>query len=442
MQLGFLQKSLKKETLLKNSKHTLSAIIVNQTFAMLIFLTVPNILGQEDYAQTVYISVLMSFLVLSNFGMNFIYGRKMPSVYHENDAELIEQYNQTFFWFSLGMSLLGSIVISFVYYMKFGLFLNAMFLVFVNPMLLIITFYIQKSSVKEDFIVYRNINMKSAAIRLIIIPFSYIFGLVGWISAQSIASLFVMGSIKNSLILKYEQFNISLIKKHLFEGLILLLNFFFWNQLLNSGRLYASIYFDSDVIAQYGITNAGYVLLQTLIISIYLPVTIATLKIMKSDTKDAIQQLFSVIIKTSIPIFFIIVFAIEFAPYLYEVFFPSYNIDFDILKYQLLSLMTLPLIATLGNVFIGLEQPLKLLLIYALSFSVSFISMYLLKEEVFILSAAISQLVGMLFLSLLLLVSVILNFKIYIDNPYKNLIQIFFIVFLPYCVYLLIRSYI
>ena len=68
-------------SLLKNSKHTLLANVFNQGASIVIFLIVPNILTHEDYAQTIYISVLLSFLVVSDFGMSFVYSRKMPSVY-------------------------------------------------------------------------------------------------------------------------------------------------------------------------------------------------------------------------------------------------------------------------------------------------------------------------------------------------------------------------
>ena len=140
-------------SLLKNSKYTLSANIVNQIFGMLIFLTVPNILSQSEYAQTVYISVLMSFIILSDFGMSFVYSRTMPSVYHNEDSFTIEEFNQTFFWFRIIMSILGSVVIGAIYYIKYENLLNTIFLTFLNPLMVIITFSVQQSSVREDFLV-------------------------------------------------------------------------------------------------------------------------------------------------------------------------------------------------------------------------------------------------------------------------------------------------
>lgn len=426
-------------SLFTNSKYTFSANIVNQLFGMLIFLSIPNILSPTDYAQTIYISVLLSFSILAEFGMNFIYGRTMPAIYHKADHKKIDEYNQTFFWFRFLMSIIGSIIISTIYYLKYPNLFNSILLITLLPVSFIVTFHISQYSVKSDFLVYRNINIKNAAARLILIPLSSIMGIGGWIIAQTVSSLIILSTIKEKIIMRRDNLNFSLIKYHFFEGLILLANFFFWNQLLNSGRLYASMYYDEYAIAQYGLTNTGYTILQTLIISIFLPVTIETLKIMQDNPKNAIEQIFNAIIKTSLIVFIIVIVSIEVAPYLFEFFFPKYNINFDVLKYQLLSLIALPIVSTLGNIFVGLKQPIKLMIIYGISFAVSFLIMHLLSFG--ILNAAIAQFIGILFMGILLLGSTFYFFPQYIENKIYKLFLLFVVVFFPYIIYLNIRSF-
>lgn len=427
-------------SLLKNSKHTLSVNLINQISSLMIFLTIPNMLSQGDYAQTIFISVLLSFLFLSDFGMSFVYGRKMPSIYYNGDINQIEIHNQTFFWFRLIMSFVGSVVISSIYFFKYGSIFNTLLLLFLNPLTILITFFIAQYSVREDFKVYKDINIKNAVVRTLIIPFSYLFGMSGWIIAQLLASMLVLKSIKKNIFFGIKDFDLKLIRGYFFEGLSLLAVFFFWNQLLNSGRLFASFSFEENVIAQYGLTNAAYLLLLTLSISIFLPVTVATLKIMQTETKSAIEQLFGVIIKTSLLISFVAILSIEISPFLFEIFFPKYNIDFEILKYQLLSLMALPLVATLGNVFTGLQQPIKLLSINATSFGVSYIIFISMKSVS--VSAAIAQCVGVNFLGILLLVSVVYFYGEFIDNKYKKMFGLLTVVFLPYILYFFARSFI
>lgn len=406
----------------------------------MIFLIVPNILTQEDYGQTIYISVLLSFLVISDFGMSFVYGRKMPSIYHDGNINQIEIYNQTFFWFRLIMSFIGSILISSIYFLKYDSIFNTLLLLLLNPLTIVVTFFISQYAVREDFKVYQNINIKNAFARILIIPITYFLSISGWFIAQIIASVIVLNTIKEKVFFKFNYFDINLIKKYFFEGLSLLLLFFFWHQLLNSGRLFASLNFDDSLIAQYGLTNAAYSLLLTLSISIFLPVTVATLKIMQTETKSAIEQLFSVIVKTSLLISFVVILSIEISPLLFKIFFSKYTIDYEILEYQLLSLMALPLVATLGNIFQGLQQPVKLIFINASSFVVSYIIFMSMKSVA--VSAAIAQCIGVNFLGILLLVSVIYFYGEFINNKYIKMFKLLSVVFFPYILYFFIRSFI
>jgi O-antigen/teichoic acid export membrane protein len=427
-------------SLLKNSKYTLSANIVNQIFGMMIFLSVPNILDQGDYAKTVYISVLISFIVLFNLGMGLVYGRTMPSIYATKNDTNIEEFNQTFFWFQMIMGILGSIVISSIYFYKYpDLFVSAL-IFFITPFSLVIKFYITQYSVNENFIEYKRLNYIGAIARLITIPFSFVLGVGGWVLSQFIASFITLKLSKKPFLLNYNKFNLSLIKLHLKEGVILLATFLLWNQLLNSGRLFAAIYYDDIIIAQYGITNAGYMLLSSLFISIFLPVTVLVFKIMKDDARVAINQLFDTIVKLSFYLFIVVIMAIEFAPYLYNIFFPKYEINFDILTYQLLSLMSYPLIVTMGNVFIGLKQPVKLVFIYVISFFVSYLVMYLTYDTLGMLSASVAQLVGVTFMGILLLTSVVYFFGNKIDKKVYKFIKIMGVVYFPYIIYYLIRG--
>ncbi|MGG7073552.1 hypothetical protein U5B43_04740 [Campylobacter sp. 9BO] len=426
--------------LLKNSKYTLFANIVNQISSIIIFLIVPNIVIQDDYAQIIFILVLLSFLVISDFGMSFVYGRKMPSIYYNGDIKQIEAYNQTFFWFRLIMSFIGSIVVSTIYFLRYEDFLNSLALLCLNPLMVIISFSVSQYSAKEDFKFYQNINIKGAFARILIIPFVYFYGICGWIVAQIFASLIVLKTMKERVFLKHECFDIRLIRIHFREGVILLLLFFFWNQLLNSGRLFASFVFDGDLLAQYGLTNNAYSLFLNLVISVFLPVTVATLKIMETDARSAIRQLFDVTIRTSLFLSPLVILSIEISPFLFDIFFSKYTIDRDVLKYQLLSLMALPPVVTIGNIFQGLQNPEKLAIINIVSFFISCIVFIFIKSK--IASAAIAQCIGVNLLGILLLFFAVYFYGNLIDNKYVVVVKILAAVFLPYGLYFFIRSFI
>ena len=172
---------------------------------------------------------------------------------------------------------------------------------------------------------------------------------------------------------------------------------------------------------------------------LFLPVTISSLKIIEKDTKSAIEQLFNVVIKTSFMLSIIVILSIEVSPFLFKFFFPRYVIDYDILRYQLLSLMSLPLVATLGNIFQGLKQPVKLIFINILSFFLSYLIFISIKS--IDTSAAIAQCVGVNFLGILLLVSTVYFYGDFINRKYFTLFKLLLIVFLPYLLYFSTRSY-
>jgi len=429
-----------KNSLLKNSRQTLLANIINQIVGTCVFLTVPNILTKTDYSQIVFINVLFTFVILSDFGMSFVYGRKMPSVYHKKNANEILAYNQTIFWVRLISTFLISIVLSVIYYLKYYNIINSILIIFINPLLLFVNFFISQYCARGNFEIYRNINAIQSIFRLLIIPLSALYMVKGFLIAQIMAAGITIKMIKEKIFLGFDHFDFNIIKKHFLEGLILLANYFFWNQLLNCGRLYATMFYSDEVIAKYGLTNAGYSLLSMMIISIYIPVTVETLKVIQDDVSFAIDMLFNLIVKSSLILFFVIISAIEISPYLFKLFFPKYSIDFDILKYQLLSLISFPLIATLGNIFTGLEQPLKLLGIYFVSFLTSYIIMNYISADYGIISAAISQFLGITLLGFLLVFGIFIFYRQHIKKRLKNFFKIIIIVFLPYIIYFEIRA--
>ena len=424
----------------QNSKHTLSSNLVNQVSSIIIFLLLPNILSLGDYAQTIFISVLMSFIILAELGVGFTFGRIMPSIFANEKDEVIEKYKQTFTVFIIVANILGSVLISLIYYIKYEDILNTILLMILNPIIKILQTYIQIYSLSEDFKNYKNKNIIYSSMRLIfIIPISYVFGLSGWIGAQILSGIVVLRNIK---ILKFNinKFDILILKPLFIEGFILLISFVFWQQLLNSSRLFATLYFDDKTIALYGLLHAGYAILLSLFISIFIPVTISSLKTIKNDPKNTINKLLNSILKSSIVLFPIIIISIEITPYLYNFFFPKYDININILKYQLLSLSGIPILTVLGTVFVGLKHPVKLLIIYSLAFLVSYLVMVIC--DLGIIRAAVAQFVGIMFLSILLLFSTMYFFKEYIEDKVKKTIQILMVVFFPYLIYYFLRCFI
>ena len=97
--------------------------------------------------------------------------------------------------------------------------------------------------------------------------------------------------------------------------------------------------------------------------------------------------------------------------------------------------MALPFVVTLGNIFLGLKQPVKLLIIYASSFMISFVAVNFLIGHFDIVSAALAQLIGITFLGIILLGSVVVFYGDFIENRLMQFTKLAGSVFLPYIFY-------
>ena len=400
--------------LLKNSIYTLNANIIGQFLGIITYLIVPNILGQRRYAQIVFISVLLSFSVLFEFGFQFVYGRLMPYILRKNSQKEILKYNSTFFWIRLFGAGLGGIILGSIYYLRYRNLLVSFLLMLFIILQFLFTFCIQQFTVKEDFRMYQYFNIQYSVVKLVIIPFTYFLYISGWIAAQVVSLGCVLSQkrllfiIKN-LIFSNIQIDTNIIKNHFGEALLLIGNFFLWRQLLNSGRLWASMYYPDKLLSQYGLINSEYSILQSLIISIFLPVSVKIYKIVKEDPSYAIDFLATLVFRINFLFFLFTALAIFVSPYLFSHFFAKFVIDLNVLKYMMLSILFLPVISSFGSLFIGVGKPIFLIFSYGSGFLLSFLIAIFFRT--LIDGASIAQLCGIAFSSFSLLLCTFYFFR-------------------------------
>src|SRR6185312_2403442 len=109
---------------------------------------------------------------------------------------------------------------------------------------------------------------------LMVFPLAFLYGLTGWFMSQLGAALVALLSLGRQLLQPIGKPHWSLVRRHLREGMMLSSTSVLWMQLLNFARLYASLFYSPDVIAHYGIISAAYQSLSTLVISVFLPVSV------------------------------------------------------------------------------------------------------------------------------------------------------------------------
>ncbi len=330
-------------------------------------------------------------MMLSDLGVAFVYNRNMPAVYYSGHTETVTDWNTTVFWFRLITSVAYSIVISVVYLVKYADPLNTFFLLMLAPLLTITSFSISKFTAQSDFTVYRRINSFQAFTKLIVLPLVFWFGLAGWFVSQAVSGMLTMVAIKGRIFPTKYYINIKIIKDHFIEGLLLVFTTFMWSQLLSSGRLFASFYYPNSIIAQYGLLNTGYQILASLIVAAFLPVTVTVFKLIETNEDQAIEHIFNAILKTIPVVFILAVVVSEISPFIMAKLFKKYAIDSIITKSLIFSIITYPIVVTIGNLFIAKKKTLYYVSLTSVFFVINWCLVLLLERAYQYQAASIAQ---------------------------------------------------
>jgi len=382
----------------KNNKDTIVTNVVQQSCSIFIFLVVPNILQIEHYAQVVFVGTLLSFMTFADFGLSFVYSRKMPVIYASKNVQEARRWNDTVFFFRLSSALLFGLIISFVYYLKYKEFLNAA-LLFLTPFLsTAISFFIAQHTAKSSFSVYRQINSFQAIARLITIGGVVLFGLLGWFISQFVASLLTIVKIlKLGGLPRKFRIDFELLKENFIESAMLGLITTLWTQLLASAKVFASFMYTDIQIAQYGLMNTGYQIIASLIVSAFIPQTVKTYRMIELNLQGAFEYVFRTILYATPIVVGLAIVSREVAPYVLAYFFPKYQVDLVILDALIFTLPFYPIILTLGIFLIAKKKSLIFLLLIAFSLLINWALIVTLSPYYGFRSAAIAQ-IGTLFL--------------------------------------------
>ena len=411
--------------LISKIKDTVSANIFQQLSSIVLFLLIPKILSVENYAIVVFIGVLLSFASLGDFGFSFVYSRKMPAIYHANDLDAINQWNATAFWLGLISSLMVGGLIAVIYYFKFHGLLYAVLIFLLLPMMALTSFYTLQFTSREDFVSYRNLIIVQSGLRLLAIPLTLMLGLLGWFINQILIFSVGLKKLFDNGIPPLAEFNKSLINKHFHEGLLLILTFFIWNQMLGSGRLFAAFHYEKSIIAMYGLMSTGYQILTSLLLSAFIPFSVNTLKMIHTDEKAAIARIFKIIYIAIPSVFVLVLLAETVTPYLFTLFFQKYHYDAVIFKSFLYSLFLFPIVITFGNVYIGKAKTPLYVVLLAISLLVAIVSFYYLLPLYNNQAAAFAQLLGITTCAVLMLGVACCIFRDLIDNKFYKLSGLF-----------------
>lgn len=385
------------------SRQTLAANIIQQLCAAALILLLPNILSKADYAQVVYVGVLLSFAAFADIGISLVYGRIVPALHTTKNLAELGKWNSTTLTFGLLTSAIYSLAIAAIFYARYENALHALLLLPVPFIIFWFSFHVGCMSAAGDFSEYRkSITWRSLG-SLVALPLAQTFALTGWFIGMLIAAGIGLARLGKRLFQPTGALHWNLVREHLFEGVILSSISVLWLQLLNFARLYASMRYSADDIATYGIISAAYQSVSMLVISIFLPISVGILG-RYGESEESALAFARDIIKRSVPLAIAAtLFGIVTGPYVLRFCFPSYHFDNTTLTVMLLGIMFHPFFIVWGNLMVAGKQFLRYLLLIILGLSAS-VGVAMLVENAH--GAAWGQCAGILSYTLILFLTV------------------------------------
>lgn len=334
-------------------RQTLIANLAQQLSSLVLMLSLPNLIDKESYSKIVYVSVLLSFMVVSDLGMSLVYGRRVPALIAKGKMQLVRQWDSSVLGFGMFSTIVFSFVIMTLFWLKYRQIGYAIILMGIPVAVYWSSFIVSQLTVSQDFSQYRRVVTARSVLMLVIVPLAWAWNLLGWFIGQIVALTTVLFLIGRKLLTPFGRIRWRLIRIHILEGLTLAAVTAAWMQLLNFGRIYASFKYSAETLAHYGVAGAAYQSISALLISIFLPVTVGILSRFGHSDTAAIEYIGEMLTRTVWWTLFGGLVVAELAPHLLAILYPTYLFDRWMVYALLLGIVYYPFFLVFGNFLVG-----------------------------------------------------------------------------------------
>lgn len=352
-----------------SSRQTLVANVAQQVSAVAALLILPNILTASAFSETVFIAVVMSFIALADLGLSYVYSRIVPAMSGRGEDSGIGRWDRTICSFGLLTSLFFAAGVSASYFAKFGSMLHALLLFPVAPLVFLTSFYVTRVSCLGDFVSYRRMVIARALLALGILPLVFFWGITGWFVGTLLAAFLLFLYSREATIPLVSRIDWCLVRKNIGEGLLRCGITVLWLQLLNVGRLYASVHYSHEELAGYGIAASVYQSLAAVVMAAFIPVGVETLRRFGQGSDGAMRYVHDVGEKVAPWVLLGTIIVAEISQPLFWIVFPAYRLD-PVMQASLLSgIIFYPFFIIWGNCLIGARRffPYIFLILFGLA---------------------------------------------------------------------------
>lgn len=334
---------------------TMSVNLVQQVVGIVLFLWLPNVLDKEQFSVTVFVAVLLSFTAFADLGFVYVYSRLIPGLHGAGAETERQRWDSTTLMFGLLGSTVFGVIISLILFWKYRSIRYSALVAFLPVLSVLINFHVARMTSMSDFTGYQGFSFRRTLLQLIVVPFSYAFGVVGWFVAYLSGFMLLLFGARNRLVGAIGPIDWPLVRSNLKEGLALASMLILWLQLINFARFYSSITSPLEIVAKYGVATSGYQSLSAMLIALFLPFQVEINKRCGISNED--DQIFifchAIALRTSIAATVFMIIAVEIAPFLFTAAFPRYQFTHLFLATIFSSVVTFPILILVGSCFIG-----------------------------------------------------------------------------------------
>lgn len=389
------------------SRDTLFANAVQQACAAVLLLVLPNILTSADFAQIVYVSVLLSALGVADFGLSLVYGRVVPSLVARGDESAVGRWDATVLSAGFAAAAVFSLAIVLLYLLRYPSVLGGLLLLPIPLLAFVAGFHVARASARGDFREYRAAIVTRSLVSLSTVPLGWWAGAAGWLGGYGLSVLTIaMRATRRSLV-RLRNFDLTILRDHWLEGILLSLVSVTWLQLINFARLFASTRYPDDVLASYGVAAAVYQSVASLGISAFLPITVDILRRFGLSAADGAAHVTWILKRYSLLGLAGGIVTAEAAPLILPVLFRGYSVEPLIVFALTGGVVFFPFVICWGVSLVGMRRPGAYLLTIILALGIGWAVATMVDGQFRPAGAALGQLIVLSVFPALLLVPVL-----------------------------------
>jgi hypothetical protein len=395
--------SLRRSLPSPETRRTLIANGAQQLSGAALLLALPNLLDKTDYAEIVFVMVLLSLSGIADLGLSLVYARATPPLHAKGETEALRRWDATIVSIGTFGALTYTAIIVGIYLFQYRNFRHALILLPVPLLMFWANFQVTRMAARGDFREYLGVTLTRASLLTSAIPLAWLLGATGWFVAQLFGAVVVFARILRRWSAAWGLIDRATLMRYTGEGVLLAFASVAWLQLINFARLYASANYPSVVLATYGVSTSAYQSVSAMVLAGFVPTTVSILTRIGVNPHEGYLHVNAVLRRTAVIGGLVVILAGVCAWPVLRFVFPHYEFEPRMLFALMLGIAFYPFLICWGNCLVGLRRPVLYGAVITVAGGAGWLAAHIVDQWAFPIGGAIGQLTALVVLPVLLL---------------------------------------